>query len=209
MKIIEPSVEFVTATPNLTKVLELAGRTCYKSHDKEREGSDEKLIRHTFIAKQHESVLEHGNITLQITTDRAVLSQLTRHRHFSFSVESQRYVNYTKDKFGSEILVIKPFDITPGTDAWSIWKNACQISEGAYFSLIESGCKPEVARSVLPNSTKVELTITGNVRQWRHFMKLRTSKHAQADIKYLTQLIYMEMERNDIPTYLFEDVVIA
>lgn len=207
MKIIEPLVEFVAATPDLTKVLEYAGRTCYKSHDNEREGSDEKLIRHTFIALQHESVLEHGNITLQITTDRAVLAQLTRHRHFSFSVESQRYVNYTKDKFGSEILVIKPFNITPGTDAWGIWKNACQIAEGAYFSLIESGCKPEVARSVLPNSTKVELTITGNVRQWRHFMKLRTSKYAQADIKHLTQLIFMEMERNDIPGYLFEDVV--
>lgn len=207
MKIIEPSVEFITATPNLTRVLEYAGRTCYKSHDKEREGSDEKLIRHTFIAHQHESVLEHGNITLQIVTDRAVLGQVTRHRHFSFSVESQRYVNYTKDKFGSEIQVIKPFDLTPGTDAFNVWKQSMKISEGAYFQLIELGIKPETARAVLPNSTKVELTITGNVRQWRHFMKLRTSKHAQADIKHLTQLIYMEMIKNGLPKYLFDDVV--
>jgi thymidylate synthase (FAD) len=207
VKIIEPSVEFIAATPDIGRVIELGARNCYKSEDKMTEGSDERLFNQIVKQFHHESVVEHGNITIRIVTDRAMLAQITRHRHFSFSVESQRYLNYTKGKFGSEITVIKPFDITVGTDSYAIWKKAMQIAEGAYFQLIEEKCKPETARSVLPNSTKVEIVMTGNIRCWRHFFKLRSDSHAQKDVQHLVQLIYQSMVTNGIPQYLFDDII--
>lgn len=208
MKIIQPSVEFITATPNIGQVIELGARNCYKSEDKIGEGTDERLFNQIVKQSHHDSVVEHGSITLRIITDRSMLAQITRHRHFSFSVESQRYVNYTKDKFGSEVVFIKPFDITVGTESYRTWKNACQIAEGAYFQLIEEKQKPEVARSVLPNSAKTEIVMTGNVRSWRQFFQLRSAGHAQKDVQHLTQLIYQSIiESGQVPSYLFDDVI--
>jgi thymidylate synthase (FAD) len=171
------------------------------------EGSDERLFNQIVKQHHHDSVVEHGSITLRIITDRSMLAQITRHRHFSYSVESQRYVNYSKDKFGNEVQFIKPHDIVIGSEAWGTWKQACQIAEGAYFTLLERKCKPETARSVLPNCTKTELVMTGNVRSWRHFFQLRSSGHAQKDVQQLTKLMYTAMMENGIPSYLFDDVI--
>lgn len=207
MKIIEPSVQFIAATPNIGQVIELGARNCYKSEDKIGEGTDEKLFNQIVKQHHHDSVVEHGNITVRIITDRAMLAQITRHRHFSFSVESQRYCNYTKDKFSGHVQFIKPFDITEGTPAYDVWKYACESAEIAYEGLIYHKVKPETARYVLPNSTKTEIVMTGNVRSWRHFFSLRMSGHAQKDVQYLTQLVYQSMIDNGVPKYLFDDVV--
>lgn len=208
MKIVQPSVEFIVATPNIGQVIELGARNCYKSEDKMGEGTDEKLFNQIVKQHHHDSVVEHGSITVRVITDRAMLSQITRHRHFSFSVESQRYVNYTKDKFGNEVMFIQPYDLEVGTKAWRIWKQACTIAEGAYFQLIqEEKVKPETARAVLPNSCKTEIVMTGNVRQWRHFFKLRSANHAQKDVQHLVQLIYNSFMENNVPAYLFDDII--
>lgn len=206
MNVISQSAQFVASTPNLDKVIEFAGRTCYKSHDGTREGSAEKLIKHTFLAHQHESVLEHGSITMHLVTDRATMAQITRHRLFSFSIESQRYCSYNKDKFENQITVIEPYGIQDNYYAYKKWNQAMVSSEQYYFEMLELGCNPELARSVLPNSTKTETTITGNIRQWRAFFKLRTTNHAQKDIKHLCDLIHKEMISNNIPSYLFDDI---
>jgi thymidylate synthase (FAD) len=207
MKIVQPAVEFIAATPNIGQVIELGARNCYKSEDKIGEGTDEKLFNQIVKQLHHESVVEHGSITVRITTDRAMLAQITRHRHFSFSVESQRYVNYSKEKFGSAVQFIKPLDITEGTPAYVVWADACRFAEASYFNLIEKKVKPETARYVLPNSTKTEIVMTGNVRSWRHFMSLRKAGHAQPDVQYLTQLIYQSFMANGIPEYLFDDII--
>jgi thymidylate synthase (FAD) len=207
MKIVEPRVEFIVATPNIGQVIELGARNCYKSEDKIGEGTDEKLFNQIVKQHHHDSVVEHGSITVRIITDRSMLAQITRHRHFSFSVESQRYVNYTKDKFGSEVQFIKPFDITVGSQEWMIWEQACIMSEKYYQNLIQSKVKPETARSVLNNSCKTEIVMTGNIRSWRHFIQLRSAGHAQKDVQHLTQLIYKSFMENDIPAYLFDDII--
>lgn len=207
MKIVQPAVEFITATPNIGQVIELGARNCYKSEDKIGEGSDERLFNQIVKQAHHDSVVEHGAITLRVVTDRAIMAQITRHRHFSFSIESQRYCNYSKDKFDGEVQFVQPFDITTGTEVWRIWRQACTIAEGAYNTLLEHKCKPEVARSVLPNCTKTEIVMTGNVRQWRHFFKLRSSGHAQKDVQYLVQLMYTAMMDNGIPSYMFDDII--
>lgn len=206
MKIVEPKVEFITATPNIAEVIEHACRTCYKSHDLVKEGSAEKLFNRIVKQNHHDSVTEHGLITLYITTDRAMLAQITRHRiGFSYSVESQRYCNYSKDKFDNNVSFIEPMNLET-MEQRNIWQYACKNAESMYFMLLNEGCKPETARSVLPNCTKVELTMSGNIRAWRSFFKLRASGHAQKEIQHLCTLIYKCMIDNGIPQYFFDDI---
>lgn len=210
MKIIEHSVEFITATPDIGKVIELGARNCYKSEDKMGEGTDEKLFNQIVKQNHHGSVAEHGVITVRIITDRTCLAQITRHRMFSYSVESQRYCNYSKDKFGREVTFVRPIAFQPDgySNAYQLWKDSCECVEDDYFDLLEV-TTPEFARSVLNNSVKTEIVMTGNVRSWRNFFELRTSTHAQKDIQYVARLIYQCMKDNGIPEYLFGDVVKA
>lgn len=183
MKIIKASYEILAATDCLEQVIELAGRTCYKSEDKITDDSAK-----AFVAKirsiNHESVLEHGAITVRFICDRGVSHELVRHRLASFSQESTRYCNYTKEKFGGEITVI---DLRAflDDDALFIWYRACEVAEGRYFDLIEAGVKPQIARSVLPTSLKTEVIVTANPREWRHIIKLRAAEAAHPQMREL------------------------
>jgi thymidylate synthase (FAD) len=207
MKIVQPSVEFIAATPNIGQVIELGARNCYKSEDKIGEGTDERLFNQIVKQTHHESVAEHGFITVRIITDRAMLAQITRHRTFGFSVESQRYCNYSKKKFGNDVQFIKPFDLVDGSLEYVLWKACVKTCEDYYFKLISLQVKPETARSVLPNSAKTEIVMSGNIRAWRHFFELRQAGHAQSDVQHLVKLIYEAFMDNDIPDYLFNDII--
>ena len=124
--------------------------------------------------------------TIKFTTDRGVSHELVRHRKFSFVQESQRYCNYSKDKFGGEITFIKPSFITvdelpsnidrnasPEVFKAFILKVAFDSSESAYFALIKKGCTSQEARAILPNTTKTEVIMTGFASDWRFFFDLR------------------------------------
>ena len=134
--------------------IEQAGRTCYKSEDKITETSATPFIER-LIASGHESVLEHQSFSVRFITDRGVTHELVRHRLASFSQESTRYCNYSKDKFGNELTFILPtFLYGYGSDnpSWEHWQKAMEDSEDRYFELLEDGLTPQDARSVLPNS---------------------------------------------------------
>lgn len=107
---------------------------------------------------------------------------------------STRYCNYSKDKFGKEITVI---DIAEhmNNEQYSIWLEAMKKAESAYFDLISSGCTPQIARSVLPNSLKTEITVTFNIREWRHFFGLRTSNTAHPQMRELTIPLLRDMQK--------------
>jgi thymidylate synthase (FAD) len=110
--------------------------------------------------------------TFLLTTDRGVTHELVRHRLCSFAQASTRYCNYSKDKFGNEITVIKPlFD--KNSDAYRIWKQGCEHDEKTYFDLLNCGCKPEEARGNLPTDLATELIITANYEEWKHIFDLR------------------------------------
>lgn len=183
MKIISAYAEILAATPDLEKIIELAGRTCYKSEDKITDDSAAQ-----FVAKirsiNHESVLEHGSITVRFVVDRGVSHELVRHRLASFSQESTRYCNYSKDKFGNEIIVIYPNFGWDELDSKFIrWKEACVVAEARYFDMLDAGAKPQEARSVLPNSLKTEVVMTANPREWRHVFKLRCAEAAHPQMR--------------------------
>lgn len=129
--------------------------------------------------------------------------EIVRHRIASYAQESTRYCNYSKDKFDTEITVVKPVNLEYG-DAYLDWYDLCNHAENAYFSILERGYKPQVARSVLPTCVKTEIMVTMNLREWRHFIKLRSSKAAHPDIRILA-IDLLNQFKNSIPV-LFDDI---
>lgn len=182
MRIVSPGFEILTPVDSeaILKHIELCGRTCYKSEKKITDESCRTFVQ-SIIKRGHEAVLEHFNITVKFICDRGVSHEIVRHRLASYCQESTRYCNYSKDDFSGEITVVEPFYLEPDTLAYNAWKEACEAAEAAYFRLLEWGCTPQEARAVLPNSLKTEVVMTANLREWRHFFKLRcaTAAHPQ------------------------------
>lgn len=196
MQVIKSSVELVNpmSYEEALNITELATRVCYKSEDKMKEGSAEKLIK-GIIKSKHFGCLEHVNLTVKFICDRACSHQLVRHRLMSFNQKSQRYCKE------DNLEVIKP----EGLENTSLWLESCRQAENAYAELIRRGEKPEVARGVLPNSTATEIYATANIREWRHFFELRCDKTAQKDIRMLAlELLCQMFEKYPV---FFEDLV--
>lgn len=201
--------ENLDATALLRKI-ERACRTCYRSEDKVAEGSAERLIR-SCIARGHESPLEHASITFRIICDRGVSHEIVRHRLASYSQESTRYCNYSKDKFGNELTFIYPAWYKEKTDKYlGLWLDlttACENAEHSYFAMLANGAKPEEARAVLPNCLRTELVMTMNMRELRHFLRLRLSPAAHPDIRQVAgkmlKLLHSDYPQLDV---LFADI---
>ena len=191
MKLVNQSYEILTPInrDEILQRIELAGRTCYKSEDKITPDSASGFVQR--IAKSgHDSVLEHVNLTIKFITNRGVTHELVRHRIASYSQESTRYVSYLK----KGIEVIKPhwFD-TGNQEAKSDWHGFMNEMEDTYINLLAEGLKPEDARGVLPNDLKTEIVVTTNLREWKHILKLRTSKAAHPQIRELLNPLKAEL----------------
>lgn len=107
----------------ILKKIEQCGRVCYKSEDKIQADSAERFIA-AILKRGHESVVEHVSFTVKFIVDRGVSHELVRHRIASFSQESTRYCNYSKGDFNSEITVIEPCFLEPGTKGYNIWETS-------------------------------------------------------------------------------------
>jgi thymidylate synthase (FAD) len=183
MRIVKPSfhIEEVDGM-ELLKKIEKAGRTCYKSEDRITDDSALTFVK-TICKSGHESVLEHEKVTVRIICDRGVSHEIVRHRIAAYSQESTRYCNYSNSKFGNEITVIEPLFFKDNPERYELWKTAMEQAEATYFSLLKIGASPQEARSVLPNSLKTEIVVTYNLREWKHFFKLRTSPAAHPQMR--------------------------
>lgn len=177
MKIIKAGYEILTPiTGEELKMIERAGRTCYKSEDKITDGLARKFVKN-LIARRHEAMLEHSTLSVKFICDRGVSHELVRHRLASFAQESTRYCNYSQDKFWDELTFIKPCFWDEETDGrFTDWQRAMSYAERQYFVLLANGATPQEARSVLPNSIKTEVIMTANYREWRHFFNLRAAR---------------------------------
>lgn len=206
MVIMEPSVEILNKSLNgveIAQLVEEAGRTCYRSEDKITENSYEKFLT-GILRRGHESVIEHSSITVRFITDRGVTHEIVRHRIASYSQESTRYCNYGTDKFGGGIAVIRPSTISEGDPAYGIWVRGVEAAERAYLDMLAAGCTPQQARAVLPNSLKTELVMTTNIREWRHFFRLRCSPAAHPDIREVALMLLVKFHAA-IPLF-FDDL---
>ena len=205
MKEIRPSFEIMDDIDGakILQKLERCGRVCYKSEDKITEGSAEKFIG-MILKSGHESVLEHEKLTVKFICDRGVTHEIVRHRIASYSQESTRYCNYSKDKFGNELTFIRPCFWADDSEEYAVWKQAMEEIEKTYVKLISLGAKPEEARSILPNSLKTEIVCTMNLREWRHFFRLRTAEMAHPQIREISVALLDELKKR-IPV-IFDDI---
>lgn len=205
MKVISPSFEILYMPDGefILKQIELAGRTCYKSEDKITADSAQMFVKR-LLGSGHHSVIEHINITVRFVCDRGVTHELVRHRLASYSQESTRYANYSEDRFGNEITVIKPLFWTEDSQKYSEWLRAMENAEKAYIKLTELGASPEQARSVLPNSLKTEIVMTCNIREWRHVLNLRSSQVAHPQMREI-MLPLLEELHDKLPV-IFDDI---
>ena len=205
MKIIAPSHEifYLPDGDDVLKRIELAGRTCYKSENQITKDSAADFVKR-IIDSGHHSVIEHVNITVRFICDRGVTHELVRHRLASYSQESTRYANYSKEKFGREITVIKPLFWKEDSEEYPEWLSAMEQAEKSYMRLIDLDASPEQARSVLPNSLKTEIVITCNIREWRHIFRLRCSCSAHPQMREIMLPLLREFHEK-IPM-LFEDI---
>lgn len=207
MKIIKASYEILNKDridgKQILKDIEQIGRTCYKSEEYINDNSASKFVK-MLIDRGHEAMIEHNSITVKFICDRGVSHELVRHRIASFAQESTRYCDYSKDKFGNEISVIEPCYLTPNGVSYEIWKQFCEGMEETYFKLLKSGSTPEEARVVLPISLKTEIIMTMNIREWRHFFKLRCDKPAHPQMRELALPLLKEM--SDLIPVVFDDL---
>lgn len=205
MQIIQPSIEIMSAVDGqaILRHLELVGRTCYKSEGLITDTSAETFVR-KLIARGHEAIIEHESISVRFICDRGVSHELVRHRLASYAQESQRFCNYSKSQFNSEITVIKPCFLMEGTEAYRQWEWTMHRAECAYFDLLDIGLSPQEARCVLPNSLKTEVVMTANLREWRTVLRLRCSKAAHPQMREV-MLMLLEKLHAAIPV-VFDDI---
>ena len=229
MKLIKPGYNILTPIdPNyILKAIEYAGRKCYKSEDKITEGieSAETLVRR-LVASGHHSVLEHQSLSVEFICDRGISHELVRHRLASFSQESTRYCNYSKDKFDNQVtFVIPPWcTVQPGeykadilgsiitneyevpdmdVASW-IWFTAMLRAENSYIKLLEEGWLAQHARTVLPNSLKTEIVVTANIREWRTIFTQRCAPAVHPQMKEIMRPLLAELK--GVLPVLFEDI---
>ena len=205
MRIVEPWFEILDEIngEDILKRIEKIGRVCYKSEDKITDDSARKFVAN-ILKSGHESVIEHEKVSVRIVCDRGVTHEIVRHRIASYSQESTRYCNYCNEKFGKELTLIKPLFWKEDSMEYNMWLDTMQTIENTYNKLIEVGSEPQQARSILPNSLKTEIVVTMNLREWRHFFRLRTSKRAHPQMREVACAILADF-RGKIPV-IFDDI---
>lgn len=204
MKIVNQTSKIISKLSgyDICQDIEYAGRNCYASHHRMSGSSYESFIDN-MISRQHFSPMEFGDLTFDITTSRAVLAEMTRHRLASFCVQSQRYIQEAKT---GDITFIKPTwysdeeDHLP-SDLW--YDQMCDI-EDTYIKMIKAGMKPQEAREVLPNSTACRIIMKANIRQWRKIFELRCDVGAYPQMRELAKMM-LEQAHEYVPV-VFDDL---
>ncbi|MET9816913.1 FAD-dependent thymidylate synthase [Streptomyces sp. NPDC006355] len=195
-------------TRNADALAEAAGRLCYKSFNRPNPdtATNEGYLKN-ILEQGHFSVLEHSSVSFLVRgVSRALLAELTRHRHLSFSVVSQRYVDYSETK------PVLPPSVEPSSLAADGIENAYEHALAVYADLVEylreKGLKRkqarEAARAVLPNAAPVDMVVSGNLRAWRDVLGKRHHVAADAEIQNFAGLVLGHLR--DIAPNSFQDI---
>ena len=199
-------VPWDTDTEGGQALAEFAGRACYQSWKKPNPATATNAgYLHHILEVGHLSVLEHGSVTFYLTgISRSLTHELIRHRHFSYSQLSQRYVPER------DAALVEPDVIAGDPELHAKFVAAGEAAITAYTELLEGLEKKfadvehatlrrkqarQAARAVLPNATETRIVVTGNYRAWRHFVAMRASEHADVEIRQLAIACLRELSR--------------
>lgn len=179
VNLIDPSFDILTPISEHgieeLRMIENIGRTCYKSESK---GTDKtEVFIKGLIARGHEAMLEHSNLSVKFVCDRGISHEIVRHREASFAQESTRYCNYASDKYQDCITYVKPhwYDNASYNTKMTFRKHLEACTNLYMYYINDVGMKPQDARAILPNVLKTEIVVTANFREWRHILNLRAA----------------------------------
>lgn len=194
------NVEIISHTPEPELLIEKAARICYDSFGKMSPPESTVRIIDHLLKSGHESCLEHASVTFRVGgVSRALTHQLVRHRLASYSQRSQRYVKESEPQYVTPPSILENKEnigvSSQNQMARAKFENAMLFAWNTYNELLQMGIKGEDARFVLPNACCSEIIITMNFRELRHFFKLRTSKHAQWEIRNMAKEMWEQVMR--------------
>lgn len=201
----------------LLRKIEWCGRISHRSEEAQTDDSWRRFIETVVLGHGDWSIVEHASATVDMTVDRGVTHEWVRHRLFSFTQESTRFVNYEKKMPPSFIEpnwdeVISSSNVTAELSpiqgrltAKGIWEGTIDRLEIGYRTLIKLGCAPQIARSVFPNALASRIITTGNLRIWRHVFCMRTCKEAHPQMRQVI-IPLLEEFKEKIPL-LYDDIV--
>lgn len=177
MNIVKPKITPISNIDGneALRVIQRCAKTCYKSYKDTDDAESAKRIIRNLIASGHTSLLENYIITMNYISNIAAYKDLTRSRiGFSYSIESSRWCNYSKGKFGNQISFLDPVEIQDKrSKLYYVWVNAMEKAEENYMLMSKLGATPDQLSLALPQSTAAEFNITGNLRAWKNLFDLR------------------------------------
>ena len=206
MNIVEPYAHLMDV-PDLTtgiallKKIEWCGRISHRSEDAQTEESWERFLRAVVLGKGDWSIVEHAVVSVDAIVDRGITHEWVRHRLGSYTQESTRFVNYDK-KMPPAFIV--PIGLEPDSRERIAWEFSIDQAEQSYKVMLLAGQTPQIARSVFPNALASRIVTTCNLRNWRHFLLMRTTREAHPQMRQVTIPLLAEFKEN-IPV-LFEDI---
>lgn len=206
MKIIEPSAHILEPFDGISALrkIEAMGRISHRSESRQDETSWEPFIREHVLNHGDWSITEHVSATVVFRVDRGITHELVRHRLFSFTQESTRFVRYG-GKMVQEMEFIRPVELKSRiAPPFLIFETACEQVEKKYREMLEWGARPQEARSVLSNALASTIAMTGNLRSWRWFFLARTTQEAHPDMRRVT-IPLLEDFKKRVPL-LYDDI---
>lgn len=179
--------------------IEWFGRISHRSEEAQTPDSYKRFIEAVVLGKGDWSITEHCQVSVEAVVDRGITHEWVRHRLGAYTQESTRFVNYAKKMPPSFILPDMP------TEAVNHWHHAISNCEQRYQDMLAMGCTPQIARSVFPNGLAAKLIVTYNLRNWRHFLIMRTTKEAHPQMREVTIPLLQEFQAK-IPI-LYDDII--
>ncbi len=218
MKLVRPHYTIITPMPwaAMMEHVEYCGRISYQTEELIAAGSAAEFVR-KLIHLGHESVLEHASFTVIFEVNRGVTHEVVRHRIASPTQESTRYCNYSLGKFSNSVTYTDPtggalLDVKmsnlPDADLEAImkeWMQGCLDAERHYFRLLELGATTQFARGMLNESTKAQIAITTNIREWRLILGQRSAPVAHPQMREVIVPLLLELKEECSP--FFSDIV--
>ena len=182
--------------------IEYAARISHGSEDAQTGDSAKRFIRAVVLQHGDWSVVEHVSASVEFLVDRGITHEIVRHRIASYTQSSTRFINYAKKMPPT---FIYPIPGVEEADYSPTWVTAIENAEWAYRELLAAGWRPQEARSVFPNALSSKIMVTFNLRTWRHFFLMRTSKEAHPQMRQVTIPLLAEFQR--LVPVLYEDIV--
>lgn len=191
-----------TAGIALLRKIERCARISHRSEEKQGPDTWTRFLTSVVLHHGDWSVVEHASVTVEAEVDRGIQQEWTRHRLFAYTVESTRFVNYEKR---GDLRFVAPSDVACDPESMAHWVETLRGAEEMYTAMLRSGYTTQIARSVLPLSLASKMVISGNLRNWRHFLNLRVTRETHPQMREVT-IPLLQQFKDRLPL-LFDDIV--